>query len=146
MKFVLVFLFSFISFKAISAEESTDTVYKGTINNRPVILYLKEYPNPCGGETGYLYTGIYQYGTTLGKNWLELTITGNGKGNFCLTEYNFSGVMIVKKNGNRLNGVWISPDGKTQLKVALEEINLSVKEKEVIETDLERTHYENNDC
>ncbi len=144
MKIILGLFLTLITFTATNAQDIKTTLYSGTVNNRTVRLYLKERGNQCGGSMMNIYESIYQYGK--GKNWIELSVSTNGKGNFCLTEYNFSGVMIVKKNGNRLNGVWISPDGKTQLKVALEEINLSAKEKEVIETDLERTHYENNDC
>lgn len=146
MKSLLIFLLSFTIFQTASAEESTNTVYKGTVNNRPVILYLKEYPNPCGGETGYLYTGIYQYGTTLGKNWLELSITDNGKGNFCMTEFGFTGVLILKKTGNTLQGLWISPDGKAQLKVSLKSQEVSDKYREELEERLEKTHYSNHDC
>lgn len=144
MKIILALLISLITFTSANAQDIKTTLYSGTVNNRTVRLYLKERGNQCGGSMLNIYEGIYQYGK--GKNWIELSVSTNGKGNFCLTEYSFSGVMILKKIGKSLNGVWISPDGKTQLKVSLAETNLSVKEKEIIETDLERTHYENYDC
>jgi len=144
MKIILALLISLITFVSANAQDIKTTLYSGTVNNRTVRLYLKERGNQCGGSMLNIYESIYQYGK--GKNWIELSVSTNGKGNFCLTEYNFSGVMILKKDVKSLNGVWISPDGKTQLKVSLAETNLSFKEKEIIETDLERTHYENYDC
>lgn len=61
MKFLFLFLFAITSFKSLSADEVNTTLYTGTINNRAITLYLNQQPNPCGGETGFLYQGIYQY-------------------------------------------------------------------------------------
>ncbi|RZK20007.1 MAG: hypothetical protein EOO86_05855 [Pedobacter sp.] len=144
MKIILALFITLITFTAANAQDINTTLYSGTVNNRSVRLYLKERGNQCGGSMLPIYESIYQYGK--GKNWIELSVATNGKGNFCLTEYYFSGVMILQKSGKNLNGIWISPDGKTQLKVILEKQILSVKEKEIIENDLERTHYENYDC
>ena len=144
MKIILALFITLITFTAANAQDINTTLYSGTVNNRSVRLYLKERGNQCGGSMLPIYESIYQYGK--GKNWIELSVATNGKGNFCLTEYYFSGVMILQKSGKNLNGIWISPDGKTQLKVILEKQILSVKEKEIIENDLERTHYGNYDC
>lgn len=144
MKFLFLFLFAIISFKSLSADEVNTTLYTGTINNRAITLYLNQQPNPCGGETGFLYQGIYQYGK--GKNWIELEISDNGKGNFCMTEFRFTGVLILKKEGALLTGLWISPDGKTQFPISLKKQVLSLKTKAEMEQNLERTHYSNHDC
>jgi hypothetical protein len=144
MKMFLILLVGLASWVSSQAQTITSTLYKGTINNRAVTLYVKQEPNPCGGATGSLYQGIYKYGN--GKAWIELEIASNGKGNFCLTEFNFTGLLILRQNGNRMEGIWISPDGKTQLKVALEKQPLTAKQREEMEVNLERTHYSNHDC
>lgn len=144
MKFLFILLFCLTSYLSLSAQEVVKMVYKGKINNRSVTFYLKQESNPCGGETGFLYQGIYQYGK--GKHWIELGIAENGKGNFCMTEYRFTGVLILKQVADILDGVWISPDGKTQFKVNLKKQEPSSKQQEEMEAHLERTHYENHDC
>ncbi|WP_421945553.1 hypothetical protein [Pedobacter sp.] len=142
MKVIYLFLFiCFSSFTNLSAQETTN-YYKGLINNKPVRLYLKQQTNDCGAPD--IYSAIYQYGN--GKNWIELHIQTNNKGNFAMTEYLFTGVLILNKKQNILEGVWISPDNKTHFKVVLNKQSLPAKLKEIFEEALERTHYENYDC
>lgn len=144
LKYLFILLFSTTLCLPLAAQEVAHTLYKGKINNKAVTFYLKQEPNPCGGGTGNLYRGIYQYGT--GENWIELEISSNQKGDFCMTEYGFTGVLILKKMGDSMDGVWISPDGKTQHKVAFKKMMLSAKQQEEMEDHLERTHYGNHDC
>jgi hypothetical protein len=144
MKTLSILLLSVVSCFTLAAQDVKSTLYKGTINSRPVTLYLKQEPNPCGGETGLLYQGIYRYGA--GKEWIELGVSTNGKGNFVMTEFKFTGVMILNKKAATLEGIWISSDGKTQLNVILKQQVLSDKQKEEMEEDLEKTHHENYDC
>ncbi|WP_442588104.1 hypothetical protein ACSBL2_18845 [Pedobacter sp. AW31-3R] len=144
MKFLIIFFLGLTSSLSLTAQEVVSTLYSGTVNNRSVRMYLKQEPNPCGGETGFLYTGIYQYGK--GKNWIELRIDENKKGNFCMTEFRFTGVMILKQSADTLEGIWISPDGRTQLKVFLKKQVLTGKQKAEMDDYIEQTHYSNNDC
>lgn len=135
-------LFMFANFGFATAQEVKQYYYQGTVANRAVRFYLKQLPNNCGGDDTYV--AMYQYGK--GKNWIELLIQNNQKGNFCFTEIRFTGVLILKKSNNGLNGIWISPDGKQQLKVKLTQQKISTKEIAEIEDRLEVTHYENFDC
>ncbi|WP_316765005.1 hypothetical protein [Pedobacter aquatilis] len=136
---LILFLFSTAN---LSAQEIKQYFYQGTIDNRLIRLYLKQLPNNCGGSD--IYEAIYQYGK--GKNWIELLNQNNDKGNFCFTEIRFTGVLLLKKTDHHLDGIWISPDGKRQLKVLLSQQNINAKEIEELEERLERTHYENFDC
>jgi len=136
---LILFLFSTAN---LSAQEIKQYFYQGTIDNRPIRLYLKQLPNNCGGSD--IYEAIYQYGK--GKNWIELLNQNNDKGNFCFTEIRFTGVLLLKRTDHHLDGIWISPDGKRQLKVLLSQQNINAKEIEELEERLERTHYENFDC
>lgn len=138
----LIALFSLLGISSLSAQENKEYFYQGTVDNRPVRFYLKQFANNCGGND--TYTAMYQYGK--GKNWIELQAQTNEKGNFCFTEIRFTGVIILKKTQNRLNGIWISPDGKKQLVVALSQQSITPKEIEALEERLEITHYENFDC
>lgn len=126
----------------VAAQENKEYFYQGTVNNRPVRFYLKQFANDCGGSD--TYAAMYQYGK--GKNWIELQVQTNEKGNFCFTEIRFTGVLVLKKSQNSLNGIWISPDATKQFKVTLNQQSISAKEKEELEKRLEVTHYENFDC
>lgn len=142
MKFLISATICLLFFATSFAQEVKTHLYSGKINNRSVRLYLKEEENQCGGPV--LYSGIYQYG--VGKNWIELLIQSNETGRYAMTEYRFTGVMILNRTKEGLEGIWISPDGKTQLKVLLKKQQLTPKLKEELEDGLERTHYENYDC
>jgi len=144
MKNIYFLTLILISTLKLSAQDIKNSLYKGTLNNQSITLYLKQQPNPCGGGTLPLYEGIYQYAS--GKNWIELSVSNNAKENLCLAEVNFTGVLILKKTVNGMEGIWISPDAKTQHKVVLKKQPLTPKQKEEMEVNLERTHYENNDC
>jgi len=136
----LILLLANIGF--LSAQEVKQYYYQGTVADRAVRLYLKQLPNDCGGSDTYV--AMYQYGK--GKNWIELLNQNDEKGNFCFTEIRFTGVLILKKNTKGMQGIWISPDTKRQLKVTLSLQKISPKEIEELEKRLEVTHYENFDC
>lgn len=141
-KIVCAIIFCFCSISFVSAQETKKDFYQGTVDNRPVRFYLKQHPNECGGDD--TYQAIYQYGK--GKKWILLLNQNDTNGNFCFTEARFTGVLILKKTTNVLEGVWISPDAKRQLKVKLTKQKISKIEMEELEERLEKTHYENFDC
>lgn len=139
---VIFCVFFFINAKA----QSTQTfLYKGTIDGKTsVTFYIKAEENPCTADL--MYTSMYRYGKT--GSWIQLHITQNKKNenHFVLVEHEFSGVMILKKDGANFNGLWISPDSKKQLKVDLKEVTMTKKEIENYESKMEKLNYENNDC
>lgn len=126
----------------VKAQKSSSKLFNGTIDNKQVTLYLKESENECGGFETYM--GIYRYGKS--ATWIQILPETDGKGNFTMPEYRFSGVMVLQKTAAGMQGIWISPDGKRQLKVILNIQPLSKQQKELFEDALEKTNYENYDC
>ncbi|MDQ1163137.1 hypothetical protein QE422_003505 [Chryseobacterium sp. SORGH_AS 447] len=128
-----------VSFKA----QTKSFLYQGTVDSKmPVTLYLQEEENGCGADP--FYNGIYRYDQI--SNWLQLSISGNGKNQYAMVEYGFTGLMILRKEGNLMKGIWISPDGKRQLPVILQEQKIGPKQIESYKDMLEKINYENNDC
>ncbi|CAD0002009.1 MULTISPECIES: hypothetical protein [Flavobacterium] len=128
-----------------SAQSAKSMLYKGTIHGKTAVtFYIKEEENPCIG--GLMYTSMYRYDKS--EKWIQLDITQNkkNKNQFVLVEHEFSGVMILKKEGTNFNGIWISPDSKKQLNVNLKEVRMTKKETESYEDKMEKVNYENNDC
>lgn len=124
------------------AGQGSFSLYKGTVDNMPITLYLKKMPNECGGND--IYMAMYKYDKK--SNWLQLAVATNEQSNWCLTEIGFTGVLILKSGPNVMNGVWISPDSKKQLKVSLKQQPLPEPEKKKMEDKLEQVNYENYDC
>ncbi|MGL6128612.1 hypothetical protein BBI01_21940 [Chryseobacterium artocarpi] len=136
---ILTCILSFISLKA----QNSSTLYKGTINGKmPVTLFLQSVENGCGGDP--FYNAMYRYEKV--SNWLELSVTEGVKQQFAMVENGFTGLMILKKDGETMNGVWISPDNKKQLPVQLKKVSVSKKEMETYEEKMEKVNYENHDC
>ncbi len=63
-----------------------------------------------------------------------------------MVEDGFTGLMIVRKEGTGLKGLWISPDGKRQLPVILNNQAIHPKQAESYRETLEKINYENHDC
>lgn len=129
-------------FAALQAQTKS-FLYKGTVDRKmPVTLYLQQEENGCGGDPSY--SGIYRYDNV--STWLQLSISKNDKNQYAMVEYGFTGLMIVRKEGSVITGVWISPDGKRQLPVMLKEQAISPKQAESYKDTLEKINYENHDC
>lgn len=140
-KLLLMLTFT-MSFMTLQAQNSS-TLYKGTVNGKmPVTLFLQSVENGCGGDP--YYNGMYRYEKV--SNWLELNVTEGVKQQFAMVEEGFTGLMILKKEGDLMNGIWISPDGKKQIPVQLKKVTVSSKELESYRNKMEQLNYENHDC
>lgn len=138
----LLFITLFSSFIAINSQTKS-FLYKGTVDNKmPITLYMQAEENGCGADP--YYSAIYRYEKV--SNWLQLDISTNDKNQYAMVEYGFTGLMILKKEGNTLKGTWISPDGKRQLQVILKQENLTPKQIENYKNILDKVNYENHDC
>ena len=136
---VIIFSLSFIFAKA----QNNSTLYKGTVDGKmPVTLFLQSVENGCGGDS--FYNAMYRYEKV--SNWLELNVTEGAKQQFAMVEHGFTGLMILKKEGDAMNGIWISPDNKRQLPVQLKKEPISKKDREGYEEKMEKVSYENHDC
>jgi hypothetical protein len=145
-KALLFFILSFSFLSHTQAQSSPATnLYKGTVDGKtPITVYIKTEENPCTADL--MYTSMYRYNKS--NKWIQLDVTQNVKNEneFVLVEHGFSGVLILKKNGNAFTGLWISSDTKKQLKVDLKEAVMTKKELENHEKTLEKVNYENHDC
>ena len=132
-----LFILFLICVSAIYTNAQTiekSVLYKGTVEKMPVTLFLIPFENDCGIEP--YYNAMYQYD---GKSlWLQLSVSYNEKDEFVFVEEGgagyFTGLLLLKKSANALNGTWISPDGKKQLKVQLKAVRTSAKELKNITT------------
>ncbi|MGU3373632.1 hypothetical protein [Chryseobacterium sp. M5A1_1a] len=123
--------------------QNNSTIYKGTVNGKmPVTLFIQTVENGCGGDP--YYNAMYRYEKV--SNWLQLNVTEGVKQQLAMVEEGFTGLMILKKEGDMMNGTWISPDGKKQIPVELKKVTVSKKEMESYQDRMEKLNYENHDC
>ncbi|MGE8552800.1 MAG: hypothetical protein ACN6OB_02545 [Chryseobacterium jejuense] len=136
---MLTFTMAFITLPA----QTSSSLYKGTVNEKmPITLFIQSVENGCGGDP--YYNAMYRYEKV--SNWLELSVTEGVKQQFAMVEEGFTGLMILKKEGDAMNGTWISPDGKKQIPVQLKKVNIGKKDMESYEKKMEQLNYENHDC
>jgi hypothetical protein len=144
-KALLSILFCLSIIITTNAQASKSNLYKGTIDGKiAVTFFIKTEENPCTADLQY--TAMYRYDKS--GSWIQLDITQNTKNEnqFALVEHGFTGAMILKKDETNFSGLWISSDGKKQLKVELKEAKMTKKETESYEAKMEKVNYENNDC
>lgn len=142
LKQILLTLTFTISFISLHAQNSS-TLYKGMVNGKmPITLFLESVENGCGGDP--YYNAMYRYEKV--SNWLQLSVTEGVKQQFAMVEEGFTGLMILKKDGDVMNGTWISPDGKKQIPVELKKVTINKKEMESYQDRMEKLNYENHDC
>ncbi|MFD2941295.1 hypothetical protein [Flavobacterium notoginsengisoli] len=146
-KVILLFLicFSFLNHLNAQSQSRISNLYKGTIDGKtPITVYIQTEENQCNADL--MYAAMYRYNKS--NNWIQIYPTqGKKKENeFVMVEHNFTGVLIVQKNGNTFSGLWISPDAKKQLKVEFKEAAMTKKDAEKYEQTMERVSFENNDC
>ncbi|WP_068939421.1 hypothetical protein [Chryseobacterium timonianum] len=123
--------------------QNSSSLYKGTVNEKmPVTLFIQSVENGCGGDP--YYNAMYRYEKV--SNWLQLSVTEGVKQQFAMVEEGFTGLMILKKEGETMNGTWISPDGKKQIPVQLKKVSIGKKDMESYENKMEQLNYENHDC
>ena len=124
------------------AEPAESFVYKGTVGNRPVTLYLGK-GEGCGGDE-YYYSGMYCYDGI--SKWLFISITYNSKGGFCMVEDKLTGLLLLTRKGNTLQGKWLSPDGTKSLPVLLTEQKPTTEYKNELYNKWDKLNYELHDC
>jgi len=144
MKTLLFTLILFITLSGFSQDEKP-TLYEGTLDGKlNITLFLSPTENACGGLPDYFYNAMYKYKTS--DKWIQLSTTTNNKSNFIFVEHQFTGVLLLQKSTNSLHGLWMSNDGKKQLKVKLKEVDMTKSEVENFEDIFEKVNYSNNDC
>ncbi|WP_123845288.1 hypothetical protein [Chitinophaga lutea] len=134
------------SLQAHAQEGGTPYLYKGTVDGKlPVTMFLHAVPSECSGEM--IYQGIYRYDKTAEPdNWLLLNIDHNGKNQFVMVETGFSGVLVLRKVGDTLTGIWLHPDGQKQMKVELKKKPVTEGQAEKYMNELDAANERDHDC
>lgn len=141
-------LFILLSVFAINLSAQNDfiieqSLYEGTIDGKYKVKLFLSVEDPCGGLP--YTTGMYKYDNQ--EDWIPLSIAFNEEEErYCMTEYYFTGVLIIKKTGASLTGLWIAPDATRQLPVKLQKKSLSNSEKESYMETMNDLFYSYNDC
>jgi len=144
MKITTIFLL-LISFFSNAQQIISQEKYVGTIDGKiNISFYLKIEERGC---PSIIASGIYKYTDNKSANWILLDTTFSEKAQqYTFVEHYNTGIMLLKRNSENLQGLWISPDGKKQLKVNLKKIKQSKAEIEKMENELEKANYSANDC
>ena len=121
-------------------------VYAGQVGTRAVTLYLVDEPAPCGGDQR-LVRAMYRYDGA--SNWLMLRATRDSR-HLSLVESvpgaGITGAMLLRAEGERLEGRWLSPDGERVLPVTLRASPRGTAELARYADALEQVEYANDDC
>ncbi|MCX8532407.1 hypothetical protein [Chryseobacterium luquanense] len=138
---ILVFSSLILNAQQILAQEK----YVGTIDGKiNISFYLKIEETGC---PNIIASGIYKYTDNKSGNWILLDTTFSEKAQqYTFVEHYNTGLMLLKRNSVNLQGLWISPDGKKQLKVSLQKMKQTKAEIEKMEDELEKANYNANDC
>lgn len=124
------------------AQDTRSWLYKGAISNLPVTMFIKELPNECGGDDSFI--GMYRYDKS--SEWILLFIEEDKNINWCLTETNFTGVLLLKRGNTDMDGIWIAPDQKKQLKVSMKIQYPERETRKELEEKLDVLMSSENDC
>lgn len=145
MKIITTLLLLFSSLAINAQQILKQEKYTGTIDGKiNISFYLKIEETGC---PSIIASGIYKYTDNKTTNWILLDTTFSEKAQqYTFVEHYNTGIMLLKRNLETLQGLWISPDGKKQLKVNLKKIKQSKAEIEKMEDELEKANYSANDC
>ena len=142
---IATFVLFLLSTYAYSQKVISQELYEGKIDDKiEISLYLKLAENGC--PTIYS-EGIYKYKFNKNKEWILFNITfSESQNQFTMVEHFNTGILLLKRENNQLIGLWISPDGKKQLKVELKKVKINPKLIETLENALDNENYQANDC
>lgn len=145
MKKISILFLLLLSISVFSQQILAQEKYIGTIDGKiNISFYLKIEETGC---PNIIASGIYKYTDNKTGNWILLDTTFSEKAQqYTFVEHYNTGIMLLKRNSDNLQGLWISPDGKKQLKVSLKKIKQSKSEIEKMEDELEKANYNANDC
>lgn len=146
MKNLLFTFFTFISLNTVAQNNiHSQEYFEGTINgNIEISFYLKIQEDGCPRVYA---SAIYRYKKNGENEWILLKSTfSETKQHYTFVEFFNTGILLLKKEKNSLNGIWISPDGKKQFDVKLNKVQIDKESIEKLENELEKENYEAYDC
>ncbi|ATA72899.1 hypothetical protein CGC49_06180 [Capnocytophaga sp. H4358] len=143
MKKIATIVTFLLSLQGFSQTIISQTYYEGTIGtDLKVGLYLAIKENECPTTYAQAY---YKYEKSNERILLSAYMDDKEE-RFTFVEFGNTGVLLLHRKGDTLEGLWIAPDGKKQLPVKLKALPQSPKSYERMEDHYERLHYESHDC
>ncbi|KFF01047.1 hypothetical protein IX39_10630 [Chryseobacterium formosense] len=145
MKIITTLFMLFLSLSINAQQIIAQEKYLGTIDGKiNISFYLKIEETGCPKVVA---SGIYKYTDNKAGNWILLDTTFSEKAQqYTFVEHYNTGIMLLKRDNDGLQGLWISPDGKKQLKVSLKKLKPTKAEIDKMEDELEKANYNANDC
>ncbi|CEN47517.1 hypothetical protein [Capnocytophaga canis] len=132
-----------LSLQGFSQTIISQTYYEGTIGtDLKVGLYLAIKETGCPNTYAEAY---YKYEKSNERILLE-PFMDHKEERFTFVEFGNTGILLLHRKGETLEGLWIAPDGKKQLQVTLKALPQSQKSYERMEEHLEQLNYEAHDC
>ncbi len=142
-----LFLFLTLSITSLTYSQTIhfQEYYEGTLDSKTkIFFYLKVAQDGC--PSTYVHA-IYKYANNKNNDWILLDTTfSEEKQQYTLVEHYNTGLFLLKRQNGKLFGLWISPDGKKQLKVNLTKTKVSKTKIDSLEKQLEQEQYEAHDC
>ncbi|WP_392447079.1 hypothetical protein ACF3OB_06120 [Capnocytophaga canis] len=143
MKKIATIVTFLLSLQGFSQTIISQTYYEGTIGtDLKVGLYLAIKETGCPNTYAEAY---YKYEKSNERILLE-SFMDHKEERFTFVEFGNTGILILHRRSETLEGLWIAPDGKKQLQVKLKALPQSQKSYERMEDHYERLHYESHDC
>lgn len=145
MKIITTLFLLLLSLSINAQQIIAQEKYQGTIDGKiSISFYLKIEETGCPKVVA---SGVYKYTDNKAGNWILLDTTFSEKvQQYTFVEHYNTGIMLLKRDNNSLQGLWISPDGKKQLKVSLKKLKPTKAEIDKMEDELEKANYNANDC
>ncbi|WP_392419823.1 hypothetical protein ACF3OE_09595 [Capnocytophaga canis] len=143
MKKIATIVTFLLSLQGFSQTIISQTYYEGTIGgDLKVGFYLSIKETGCPRTYAEAY---YKYEKSNERILLE-SFMDHKEERFTFVEFGNTGILILHRRSETLEGLWIAPDGKKQLQVKLKALPQSQKSYERMEDHYERLHYESHDC
>ncbi|MFJ1261170.1 hypothetical protein ACILDS_00520 [Capnocytophaga canis] len=143
MKKIATIVTFLLSLQGFSQTIISQTYYEGTIGtDLKVGLYLAIKETGCPNTYAQAY---YKYEKSNERILLE-SFMDHKEERFTFVEFGNTGILLLHRKGETLEGLWIAPDGKKQLQVTLKALPQSQKSYERMEEHLEQLNYEAHDC
>lgn len=137
------FLFMSLFVAVSTAQIKSQNYYEGKIGkDLNIRLYLAMEEDDCYGNRA---KGYYKYQKSDGRILLNIFFSEKEQ-NLVMVEEGNTGILILNRKGKLMEGVWIAPNGKKQLKVELKEVAQSVKEFQQMEEHWEKLSNKAKDC
>ncbi|WP_172917258.1 hypothetical protein [Capnocytophaga canis] len=143
MKKIATIVTFLLSLQGFSQTIISQTYYEGIIGtDLKVGLYLAIKETGCPNTYAEAY---YKYEKSNERILLE-SFMDHKEERFTFVEFGNTGILLLHRKGETLEGLWIAPDGKKQLQVTLKALPQSQKSYERMEEHLEQLNYEAHDC